>query len=111
MYSNKDPPSANSEKKKPLKGIKFIKKPKKPARRQANQSRVAKKKPNANKPLASKIKANLINKSGIHSSQKKRMLDHASTYSKKHIGFMIGKLENGAKFNEAHLLSMKSVGK
>lgn len=67
------------------------------------------KKKKSNPP--SKIKQNIINRSGIHSVQKRRMMEHAAHHTKNHLNFMIGKLENGARFSEAHNMAMNRVGR
>ena len=63
------------------------------------------------KKVAGKNKLNLISKSGLKPSIKKKLMDHAITHSQKHLGFMIGKIENGKNFSESHMLAMNSVGK
>ena len=95
----------NSEKNTPLK-ISIKTKPKK--------MKKAPKKPvkSADKlKKGGKVKTNLINKSGINSMQKKRLIEHSVNHSKRHINFMLGKIENGQKFSEAHMLAQKVVGK
>ena len=56
-------------------------------------------------------KTGLINKSNLTASIKKRMVNHAEHHSTKHLSYMIGKIENGKNFSEAHLLAQKALGK
>ena len=69
-----------------------------------------KKKTNGKKTTG-KRKLKLINNSGLHHTIKKQMINHAQNHSMKHIGFMINKIDNGKKYNEAHLLAQKSIGR
>ena len=102
---------ANSEKNTPLKisiktkPKKMKKAPKKPVKSGKAEKKVSKLK------VGGKVKTNLINKSGINSMQKKRLIEHSVNHSKRHINFMLGKIENGQKFSEAHMLAQKVVGK
>jgi len=98
---------ANSEKNTPLK-ISIKTKPKK--MKKAPKKPVKSGKAVKNK-VGGKVKTNLINKSGINSMQKKRLIEHSVNHSKRHINFMLGKIENGQKFSEAHMLAQKVVGK
>lgn len=65
------------------------------------------KKPAKKKGKMTKGKSNLISKSGLNIKLKTRLQGHAEHHSQKHISFMIGKLKNGEKYNEAHMLAMK----
>ena len=56
-------------------------------------------------------KSGLINKSSLNASIKKRMMNHAQNHTTKHLSYMIGKIENGKNFSEAHLLAQKALGK
>ena len=72
------------------------------------------KKPKKKKEIAKKsggAKNNLINKSSLGSSNKKKLMGHAVYHTKNHLNFMINKIENGKKFSEAHLLAQKSIGR
>ena len=59
----------------------------------------------------SKMKQNIINKSSIHHTQKRRLMEHALHHTKRHLDFMIGKMERGASFNQSHMEAMNKIGK
>ena len=101
----KDYSQSNSEKNTPMKFNVVTKSKKKGSVKKGTDKKSTKKKPRNG------VKNNLITKSGIHSSQKKKLMDHAVDHSKRHINFMIGKLENGSKYSEAHMLAQQTVGK
>jgi len=65
---------------------------------------------NSNKPPTT-VKANIINKSNLHHTQKARMLKHSHHHTKKHLEFMIRKMNQGHTFAQSHMSAMNKVGK
>ena len=92
-----DAPGGNSEKNTPLK---FVKKPKKP-----NKSTKKKK----GKTVSISKKRNLTRRN-LTPTMKSKLIAHGANHSMAHINFMRSKIENGAKFSEAHMLAMTHKG-
>lgn len=99
----KPPAGGNSEKNTPLR---------QQSRPKENMKKPSKRKPTkkkANNP-PSKMKQNIINKSSIHHTQKRRLMEHALHHTKRHLDFMIGKMERGASFNQSHMEAAQQIG-
>lgn len=101
----KPPSGGNSEKNTPLK----MKAPKKG--KGSKPSKKDMKPKNSKTKTPSKQKMNIISKSGLHHSQKKRMMDHAVHHTAKHLNYMIGKMDRGSTFSQSHRDAMMEVGK
>jgi len=106
-YHTGNPPNGNSEKNTPMKKKKNQAKPGK--RKNPHNSTKKKKGKKSNPP--SKIKQNIISKSGIHHAQKRRLMEHALHHTKNHLNFMIGKMERGDSFAKSHMSAMNEVGR
>ena len=76
-----------------------------------NKKKDNKKKDNKKKKTVGSSKQKSILNSKMHHTVKKKMMDHAIHHTQNHLNFMIGKIENGKKFSEAHLLAQKAVGR
>jgi len=100
-YHTGNPPNGNSEKNTPMK--------KKKKKNNPHNSTKKKKGKKSNPP--SKIKQNIISKSGIHHAQKRRLMEHALHHTKNHLNFMIGKMERGDSFAKSHMSAMNEVGR
>lgn len=66
---------------------------------------------NANK-MPSKMKQNLVNKSGLHASQKRAMMKHANHHTVKHLNMMINLMvKKKMTFRQSHMEAQKKIGK
>ena len=66
---------------------------------------------NENK-MPSKMKQNIVNKSGLHHMSKKKMMKHANHHSAKHLRMMIDLIKNKKmSFKDSHIEASKKVGK
>ncbi len=98
-YHYGNPPNGNSEKNTPMK------------KKKNNPHNSTKKKKGKKSNPPSKIKQNIISKSGIHHAQKRRLMEHALHHTKNHLNFMIGKMERGDSFAKSHMSAMNEVGR
>ena len=68
-------------------------------------------KPKNSEKLPSKVKQNIINKANLHHTTTKKMMFHANHHTKNHIKMMIMLIKKKMNFNDAHMETMKKIGK